>query len=706
MGPTPTPTPTLGHATTQAMAQVSFQHVVVIDMTVALLLYLFQYGMSCFTVTERVQETSNGANKTISSRDHSSETPSKEDGWVVRRQMSLEEYEAEDTAHIAQSLSLSKYLNQKYKRVLKKKVAARREHILGINILLFIIFCGFGSAGFSDTAIRWTTTTMFDPVTITSADELRRVDAQGSPIYLQLAIPGGTVVTPKSITGKALERGLPSDNRFKVKYFYYQWPVTEQNADSHASAIIVAAALDQNYASFKPYNFDALHTETLDCIFEQLVVDKNKVCVGNLKPAARAECVYKNNTTKFAKKIPKHCGLLIGHLQPVLEVANHDTFLKLDRAAQKQYWKGAQRGRKRREDTPLMVHALVVNMPFYSVIAVIVVGSVPVWLCFMLIYNMYLYAYYKWFASQTKLFFGKIERRSIRRLRSYFTNDADDTSNGMSNATLPQLVAWLDNAAAAATAAGVATAIPRRHSTETKAAYATLTDSAFVAQAGSELILVLYYASGDQLFRMIPVSTIEFVDRSTQSLVIKHLEEQFLIQLPSSLSMKSVDDVLLFTQPHPIRGSYAARRAANIETEAQVQRFTNDERLERERVASNHTNEQSQLSAPERLRDQFQLRPASDSVRAWMHAAAVSWPVTGCDPNTNCAVCLCELEDSDEVTKWWTCEHYFHLDCVLQHARRNHVCPLCRSEVEKAPVQARVHSSEDIAFLRRIYGGW
>lgn len=577
--------------------------------------------------------------------------------------------------------------------------------------MLFIIFCGFGSAGFSDTAIRWTTATMFDPVTITTPERLAQVDASGSPIYLQLAIPGASVVTPpkSKVTGKALEKSLPSDDHLKVKYFYYQWPTDQAESHASSSAIIVAAALEQNYASIKPYNFDALELQTLDCIFEQLKAENIGACASTLAPSERAKCLYNHNTTEFARRVPKKCGLLIGHLQPALEVANHDTFLKLDRGAQKRYWKDKKRDRKRRDDTPLMIHALVVNMPYYSALAVVMICTVPAWLCGLLIYRVSMYVYCRWGASKTKLFFNKIERRSIRRLRSYFPKGGADK---MATASLPHLVAWLDNAAAN-DPSGLKT-----FGQPGKGEHATLTDSAFIATAGIEQVLVLYFGSGDrgQPFRVISVSSICFVDPYENCLVVKHVGGELTIKLPPTLSPDAVGDMLLLTESHNTCGSYASRRQPYLDrfvAEERVRTFTNDEKREREQIMDDFDDEQRQLPVRERLGidsggGNFRPQPASDAVRAMMRATSAKWPFPDCSEGTDhdCVICLCEIETGEEVAKWPACKHYFHLDCVLEHARRNHVCPLCRSEVEKAPDVQQGHSFEDMMFLRQYFNSF
>ncbi|XP_020256975.1 RING-H2 finger protein ATL2-like [Asparagus officinalis] len=47
-----------------------------------------------------------------------------------------------------------------------------------------------------------------------------------------------------------------------------------------------------------------------------------------------------------------------------------------------------------------------------------------------------------------------------------------------------------------------------------------------------------------------------------------------------------------------------------------------------------------------------------------------------------CAVCLCELSDGEEVRLLPKCNHVFHVECIDMWFHSNNTCPLCRSLVE------------------------
>ena len=51
------------------------------------------------------------------------------------------------------------------------------------------------------------------------------------------------------------------------------------------------------------------------------------------------------------------------------------------------------------------------------------------------------------------------------------------------------------------------------------------------------------------------------------------------------------------------------------------------------------------------------------------------------DSCLECAVCLCELEDGEEVRLLHKCKHGFHVECIDMWFHSNNTCPLCRSLV-------------------------
>lgn len=107
------------------MVQMSVQHVVVVDMAVSLLLYIGQ-TIPSFTLTKRVEETTADAT--------ANDKQAAKGMWMPTRQVSMEEYEAEDAAQIRQHCSLSSYLNHKYKCTLEKHAEKHGETILAVYV--------------------------------------------------------------------------------------------------------------------------------------------------------------------------------------------------------------------------------------------------------------------------------------------------------------------------------------------------------------------------------------------------------------------------------------------------------------------------------------------------------------------------------------------------------------------------------------------
>lgn len=65
------------------------------------------------------------------------------------------------------------------------------------------------------------------------------------------------------------------------------------------------------------------------------------------------------------------------------------------------------------------------------------------------------------------------------------------------------------------------------------------------------------------------------------------------------------------------------------------------------------------------------------------------------DQQTECAVCLSEFEEDEEIRKL-KCKHIFHKDCLdrwLQHCSAT--CPLCRNKVLPDDVVASYHRMRD-----------
>ena len=52
--------------------------------------------------------------------------------------------------------------------------------------------------------------------------------------------------------------------------------------------------------------------------------------------------------------------------------------------------------------------------------------------------------------------------------------------------------------------------------------------------------------------------------------------------------------------------------------------------------------------------------------------------------DTTCAVCLCEVEDGEEIRQL-TCRHMYHKSCIDSWLRKRGVCPLCVRKVSVRP---------------------
>ncbi|OIW13557.1 hypothetical protein TanjilG_29298 [Lupinus angustifolius] len=69
-----------------------------------------------------------------------------------------------------------------------------------------------------------------------------------------------------------------------------------------------------------------------------------------------------------------------------------------------------------------------------------------------------------------------------------------------------------------------------------------------------------------------------------------------------------------------------------------------------------------------------------------------------------CAICLCEFEDSDTLRLIPKCDHVFHPECIDEWLSSHSTCPVCRANlipqpgesVHALPIQANVDSVHDI----------
>ncbi|TVU27157.1 hypothetical protein EJB05_29741, partial [Eragrostis curvula] len=62
---------------------------------------------------------------------------------------------------------------------------------------------------------------------------------------------------------------------------------------------------------------------------------------------------------------------------------------------------------------------------------------------------------------------------------------------------------------------------------------------------------------------------------------------------------------------------------------------------------------------------------------------------------TECAVCLKDLDAEGDKLSAMRCDHAFHHDCIVPWLRRNAVCPLCRSPLLPPPAQQQRQEAED-----------
>lgn len=61
-----------------------------------------------------------------------------------------------------------------------------------------------------------------------------------------------------------------------------------------------------------------------------------------------------------------------------------------------------------------------------------------------------------------------------------------------------------------------------------------------------------------------------------------------------------------------------------------------------------------------------------------------------------CTVCLCEIEDEEEIRLLENCQHYFHRCCLdgwMEHEQTT--CPLCRTPFVVVPTQADIEVEYD-----------
>jgi Ring finger domain len=51
------------------------------------------------------------------------------------------------------------------------------------------------------------------------------------------------------------------------------------------------------------------------------------------------------------------------------------------------------------------------------------------------------------------------------------------------------------------------------------------------------------------------------------------------------------------------------------------------------------------------------------------------------DENTNCVICLCQLQQGERVVRMQFCNHLFHQTCIGPWLHLSLTCPICRSHI-------------------------
>ncbi|KAE8717169.1 hypothetical protein F3Y22_tig00110057pilonHSYRG00068 [Hibiscus syriacus] len=69
------------------------------------------------------------------------------------------------------------------------------------------------------------------------------------------------------------------------------------------------------------------------------------------------------------------------------------------------------------------------------------------------------------------------------------------------------------------------------------------------------------------------------------------------------------------------------------------------------------------------------------------------------NPNDNvCSICLCEYQADEMLKTIPKCNHYFHVDCIVQWLKLNATCPICRDKFEE-PASLALSSEKPVVGL-------
>ncbi|GFQ01730.1 probable E3 ubiquitin-protein ligase xerico [Phtheirospermum japonicum] len=77
-----------------------------------------------------------------------------------------------------------------------------------------------------------------------------------------------------------------------------------------------------------------------------------------------------------------------------------------------------------------------------------------------------------------------------------------------------------------------------------------------------------------------------------------------------------------------------------------------------------------------------------------------------CRDSAECAVCLCKIDDDDEVREL-RCDHFFHRVCLDRWLGYGHMtCPVCRNRLKLPPLAPEIHRELVVFdFYADGYGG-
>ncbi|KAL2559096.1 putative E3 ubiquitin-protein ligase [Forsythia ovata] len=69
------------------------------------------------------------------------------------------------------------------------------------------------------------------------------------------------------------------------------------------------------------------------------------------------------------------------------------------------------------------------------------------------------------------------------------------------------------------------------------------------------------------------------------------------------------------------------------------------------------------------------------------------------DLNVECAVCLCRIDEGDEVTEL-RCNHLYHRVCLERWLGYGHrTCPLCRNNLKPPQLAENLHLQADVILI-------